>query len=324
MGRMAAGNAPFGQSPLDLQALQQQQFVQNARHDPLYDSRLDDRNFVPDGMVPGLRPAQRPRSREAGVLFHDQPEDIHFSVQRHPQQQRNIEQMYGGPVPGLYNQQAGMVRNGGPALQQQAQFRNTPGALAAQQNMLPGPSQRLPPGLANLGGRPPHDPTQFLSSQIGGLHGGIHPNPPAHQGFNNFGAGGGPGFNGNAGARGPLPGSHQNALAVNQLGGIVPGGNIDLRAPNQLLGMGAGGLGGAGLRGGVGTGFNPQHGPTSQLQMQQLALRQQQQQQQQHLPPQMMLHNLPPHLPQQQPGIHSGNAQGAQDLMALLMGSHRE
>ena len=328
-GRVSAGGGQFGQSPVDFQALQQQQFLQS-RHDALYESRLDDRNFVPDGMVPGLRPAPAPRNRDPNaVLYAEQQEDIHFSVQRHPQQQRSLEQMYGGPVPALYNQQAGMVRNGGPALQQQAQFRGAPAALAAQQNILPTPSQRLPPGLANLGGRPPHDPSQFIGSQIGGLHAGLHPNAPAHQTFNSFG-GGGPAFSNSQAVRGPLPGTHQNAMAVNQLGGLAPGGSIDLRGPNQLLGLNAGGLGG-GLRGGVGAGFAPQHAPATQAQMQQMLLRQQQaqqqqqqQQQQQHIPPQMVSHILPPHLKQQQPGMHAANAQGAQDLMALLMNGHRE
>lgn len=326
-GRVSAGGGPYGQSPVDLQTLQQQQFLQGARHDALYESRLDDRNFVPDGMVPGLRPAPTPRNRDPNaMLYNEQQEDMHFSVQRHPQQQRNLEQMYGGPVPALYNQQAGMVRNGGPSLQQ-AQFRGAPAALAAQQNILSAPSQRLPPGLANLGGRPPHDPSQFIGSQMGGLHGGLHPNVPTHQNFNNFG-GGGPGFSNSPAVRGPLPNAHQNPLTVNQVGGLTPGGSIDLRGPNQLLGLGAGGLGG-GLRGGVGAGFAPQHAVTSQAQMQQMLLRQQQaqqqqQQQQQHIPPQMVSHILPPHLQQQQPGMHAGNAQGAQDLMALLMNGHRE
>ncbi|PSR72399.1 hypothetical protein PHLCEN_2v11742 [Hermanssonia centrifuga] len=334
-GRMSAGGGgPFGHSPIDLQALQQhqqmqqQQFAHNARMDSLYDSRLDDRNFVPDGMVPGLRPTPRPRSREPTTLaFNDQLDDaLHVNVQRHPQQQRSLEQMYSGAAPSLYNQQVAMARNGGIPLQQ-AQFRGGLNVIPPQ-NTLQGPSQRLPPGLANLGGRPPHDPTQYLNQHLGGLggvHGGLHPNPPAQQSYNNFN-GGGLGFNGNPGPRGPIPVPHQNQITANHLAALGHGNSMDPRGTNQLVGMNVGGLGAGGLGGlrNVSGGFNPQHGPTSHIQAPQMAIRQQQQQQQQqhqqHLPPHIISHALP-HLQPQQLG---GSSQGAQDLMALLMGGHRE
>ncbi|THH02910.1 hypothetical protein EW026_g47 [Hermanssonia centrifuga] len=330
-GRMSAGGGgPFGHSPIDLQALQQhqqmqqQQFAHNARMDSLYDSRLDDRNFVPDGMVPGLRPTPRPRSREPTTLaFNDQLDDaLHVNVQRHPQPQRSLEQMYSGAAPSLYNQQVAMARNGGIPLQQ-AQFRGGLNVIPPQ-NTLQGPSQRLPPGLANLGGRPPHDPTQYLNQHLGGLggvHGGLHPNSPAQQSFNNFN-GGSLGFNGNPGPRGPIPGPHQNQITANHLAALGHGNNMDPRSSSQLVGMNVGGLGAGGLGGlrNVSGGFNPQHGPTSHIQAPQMAIRQQQQQHQQHLPPHIISHALP-HLQPQQLG---GSSQGAQDLMALLMGGHRE
>lgn len=320
--RLTSNGSPFGQSHPELQMLQQQQvhqsqpFVQHNRLDSFYDNRPEDRNFVPDGMVPGLRPAPRSRSRESStVLYNDQiDETLHFNVQqRLAQQQRNLEQMYAGNVPSnMYVQQAGMMRNGGMQLQQ-TQFRGA--SPISSQNPLQGPSQRLPPGLANLGGRPPHDPSQFINSPIGipnhGMHSGVHAASPAQQVYNNFN-GGGLGFAGNPPARAP-PGV-QNPLVMNSMAGLGAPSNMDLRAAAQaqLLGMGGG------LRG-AGPGLGPQHGMTPQMAAsQQLAMRQQQQQ---HIPPHMMPH-LPPHLQQQ--GLSGVNAQGTQDLMALLMGGHRE
>ncbi|KAI0778094.1 hypothetical protein BD413DRAFT_683932 [Trametes elegans] len=331
-GRIPQGGNQFAQSNLELQILQQQQqqqlhqqqlAQQNNRLESLYDSRLDDRNFVPDGLVPGLRPAPpRSRSRESGgILFNEQIDDpLHFNVQRLTQQ-RNMEQMYNGPVPSMYTQQAGVLRNGGLPMQQ-GQFRGA--SPISSQNPLQPPSQRLPPGLANLGGRPPHDPSQFLGAGVGLPGGGLHGATPAQQVYNTF-TQGGLGYNGNPQLRGP-PGP-PNPLSVNPLGGLGPT-NLDLRAANQaqLLGMAQGNLGGPGLRG-SGPGYGPQQGPGGQLSASHLAMRQQlqqqqQQQQQQHLPPQMMPHLIPSHLQQQ--GGPGASAQTTQDLMALLMGGHRE
>ncbi|RPD63033.1 hypothetical protein L227DRAFT_498019 [Lentinus tigrinus ALCF2SS1-6] len=333
-GRIPQSGGQFAQANLEFQLLQQQQHqlqqqqqqqqqLAQTRLDSLYESRLDDR-FVPDGLVPGLRPAPpRSRSRESGgVLFNEQIDDpLHFNVQRLTQQ-RNMEQMFNnGPMPSMYNQQAGMLRNGGHPIQQ-GQFRGA--SPISGQNSLQPPSQRLPPGLANLGGRPPHDPSQYLGSGVGLPGGGLHGVSPAQQVYNTF-TQGGLGFNGNPGARGP-PGP-QNPLPVNAMGGLGPN-NVDLRAvanQAQLLGLAQGNLGGGGMRG-SGPGFGPQHGPGGQLGASHLgAMRQQhlqQQQQQQHIPPHMIPHLLPSHLQQQ--GMPGGNAQTTQDLMALLMGGHRE
>ena len=332
-GRIPSGGSPFGHSPNDLlqqQIHQQQHFPQNNHLDPLYDSRVDDR-FVPDGMVPGLRPAPpRSRSREpSGILFNEQIDDpVHFNARL--QQQRNLDQIYSASVPSMYSQQPAMLRNGGIPMQQQ-QFRGNPSPLSGQ-NVLGGPAQRLPPGLANLGGRPPHDPSQYLGGPLdglgGGLPGGLHAGQSLQQGgFNNLGGGGlaGAGLGGFGGGpqlRGPAPQNPLTLNSLNSMGNLGLQNNLDLRAANQaqLLGMPAGmggGLGG-GIRG-QGPGFGPQHGPSGQLPSQ-MTIRQHQQQQ---LPSHLMPHMLPPHLPQQQ-GLPGGTAQGTQDLMALLMGGHRE
>ncbi|KAH9937603.1 uncharacterized protein B0H18DRAFT_1113418 [Fomitopsis serialis] len=335
-GRIPSGGGSYGHGPTDImqqQIHQQQHFPPNNHLDSLYDSRIDDR-FVPDGMVPGLRPAPpRSRSREpSGVLFNEQLDDpLHFNARlQQQQQQRNLDQIYPGSVPAMYSQQPGMVRNGGLPLQQQ-QFRGNPSPIS-NQNMLGGPGQRLPPGLANLGGRPPHDPSQYLGGPLGGmgggLQGGIHGASALQQGgFNNLGGGGlgaagMGGYGGGPQLRGPAP---QNPLGLNSMANMGLQNNLELRAASQaqLLGMG-GGMGGglgAGLRG-QGPGFVPQHGPSGQLPSH-MSMRQQQQQQQQQLPSHLMPHMLPPHLAQQ-PGLPGGNAQGTQDLMALLMGGHRE
>ncbi|KZT74709.1 hypothetical protein DAEQUDRAFT_760734 [Daedalea quercina L-15889] len=332
-GRIPSGGSPFGHSPTDLMQQQMhhhQHFPPNNHLDSLYDSRIDDR-FVPDGMVPGLRPAPpRSRSREpSGVLFNEQLDDpLHFNARL--QQQRSLDQIYPGSVPSMYSQQPNMLRNGGLPLQQQ-QFRGNPSPIS-NQNVLGGPGQRLPPGLANLGGRPPHDPSQYLGAPMGGmgggLQGGVHGGSSLQQGgFNSLGGGGlgaagMAGFNGGPPQlRGPAP---QNPLSLNSLNSMANIGlqnQLDLRAANQaqLLGMG-GGMGGglgAGLRG-QGPGFGPQHVPSGQLPSH-MSMRQQQQQ----LPSHLMPHMLPPHLPQQQ-GLPGGSAQGTQDLMALLMGGQRE
>ena len=280
---------------------------------------------MPDGLVPGLRPAPpRSRSRESGgVLFNEQIDDpLHFNVQRLTQQ-RNMEQMYNAPMPSMYNQQAAMLRNGGLPIQQ-GQFRGA--SPISSQNPLQAPSQRLPPGLANLGGRPPHDPSQYLGSGVGIPGGGLHGASPAQQVYNTF-TQGGLGFNGNAPVRGP-PGP-PNPLSLNAMGGLGPS-SLELRAANQaqLLGLAAqanlGGGGGGGMRG-SGPGYGHQHGP-GQLSASHVAMRQQlqqqQHQQQQHIPPHMLPHLIPSHLQQQ--GLPGGNAQATQELMALLMGGPRE
>ena len=301
----------------------QQQFAQqNARFDSLYDSRLDDRNFTPDGLVPGLRPAPRPRSREPSqVLFNEQLDDpLHFNIQR-LQQQRNLEQQIFPAQSQQFTQQAGLTR--AAQMGMQPPFRGGP--AAPQLGIPQGPSQRLPPGLANLGGRPPHDPAQYINSQVNlptsALHSGLQQGGPIQQSYNGLG-GNNVGYNNPPVSRAPIPGPHPQApLGYNQMNGLGPANSsVDLRGQGQILG------GGAGLRG-LGPGFPPQ---TTQLQAQQLALRQQQhqqqqQQQQQHLPPHMLPQTmLPPHLQHQQPSIHAGNTQGTQDLMALLMGGQRD
>lgn len=298
---------------------QQQQMPPNSRLDSLYESRMDDRNFVPDSMVPGLR--QVPRGRENNGMFTDQLDDpMQFNPHRIPPQQRGLDHnMYPGAAPPMYAQHGNIGRNSGIPMQQ-PQFRGNPSP-----NPLQGP-QRLPPGLANLGGRPPHEPSQFIGAPIGmqqsaGMHGPVHGNGPTPQPYSNFGANGGLGGNLGGGLGGFVgtqmrahPSAQQipNSLGQNQMG--HPVGSMDLRVPTnqaQLLSLG-GGPNIGGLRGG----FGPQ-GPPGQMQAPLLAMRQQQQQQ--HLPPPHMMphqaHHIPPHL-----------QHNTQDLMALLMGGgpHRE
>ena len=327
----------YGQGSIDIQALQQQQHFahQNARLDSLYDSRLDDRNFVPDGLVPGLRPAPRPRSREpTGILFNEQLDDpLHFNAQR-IQQQRALEQLYPGQAQ-TFNQPG--LNRGGITLQQaqlreiqlrEAQIREAhlrevqlreAAALReaqireAQLRSQQGPPQRLPPGLANLGARPPHDPTQYLNTQVnaaGGLLPTLQQGGPVQQRFESFGGAGN--FNGPNSARVPVPGPQHQNIAFNHLNGLGPANaNVEIRNQNQLLGLGAGVVGGNPR--GLGPGF-PQH--------QQVPIQLAPRQQQQHFSPQ---HNMiPPHIQHQPQNIHVGNTQGTADLMALLMGGPRE
>jgi hypothetical protein len=324
VGPGAAPGGHFGQhnntQPLHHQQMhQQQQLPPNTRLDSLYESRLEDRNFIPDGMVPGLRQAP-PRSRENTGMFDQLDDPMQFNPHRLPPQQRGLDHNMFPGAPSMYAQHGGVGRNTGIPLQQ-PQFRGN-----TSPNPLQGPQQRLPPGLANLGGRPPHEPSQFVGSSIGmqqpaGIHGPIHGNGPSPQPFNSFGAngnlggnlgGGLAGFAGNPQIRGPPPPAHQipNSLGQNQIG--HPGGNMDLRGPTnqaQLLSLG-GGPNIAGLRGG----FGPQ-APAGQMHLAMRQQQQQQQQQQQHLP------HMMPHQTHQFSLPHQGlPGNNTQDLMALLMG----
>ncbi|KAJ7169578.1 hypothetical protein C8R46DRAFT_202098 [Mycena filopes] len=336
----SVGGGPFGQqSQNNLQQILQQQQQQhnqpqhlhihpNNRLDSLYESRLDDRNFVPDGMVPGLRSVPPPRARDTG-LYPDSIEDsIHFNPQRlPPQHHRGLDPMY-NPVPSVF----GGGRNAGIPIQ--PQYRGAPSPISNPQQ------QRLPPGLANLGGRPPLEGSQFMGMPglpSAGLHSGLHNGPPQQQQqqqqqFNNFAVNGNLNYGGPQ-MRVPTSSAHQiqGGLQHHQLSNLGHP-NIDLRAANQaqLLNLGGRGIGMGG--------FNPQQGPPSQMQQQPLhALRQQeqqrqqqlhqQQQQQQQLPPHMMSHH---HIqvghPHQQQGLAQPN-NNPPDLMALLMGGtahHRD
>ncbi|KAJ7462689.1 hypothetical protein B0H11DRAFT_2053854 [Mycena galericulata] len=342
----SSGGVSFGQQAQhNLQILQQHQQQQQQQHnqpqhlhlhsnnrlDSLYESRLDDRSFVPDGMVPGLRSAPPPRSRDSAGLYSDALEDsIHFNPQRlPPPHHRGLDPMY-NPVPSVYAQQQG-GRNAG--IPMQPQYRGAPSPISNSQ-------QRLPPGLANLGGRPPLEGSQFMGMPglpSVGLHSGLHPNAPPQQQqqqqFNNFAVNGNPNYGTGLQPqmRGPPSSAHQlqgNLQQHHQLGGLGHP-NIDLRAANQaqLLGLGSGGMRGIGIGG-----FGPQQGPPAQMQQPlHAALRQQEQQQrqqqlhQQQLPPHMMAHHLQGGHPHQQQ--HGIGQQGNQpDLMALLMGgtAHRD
>lgn len=264
-----------------------QQLVGHGRVEPMYDSRLDDRTFVPDGMVPGLRSVP-PRTRQNGEIFAGITEDpMHFNAPR-----GSGAQMYHGGMSSSYMHHAG--RGGGHLLQG---YRGGPSA-----NTLPS-AQRLPPGLANLGGRPPHDPTQYISQSIGLANGGIHAPPhgnvPTQQPFNNYQQAAGLGFGGGPQMRMP----HHNPLQ-----GLMHTGNMSTTQAQLLSLAGTTGLPG-GLRG-PNNGFGPQGQPPHMM------MRQAQHPQQQ-IPP----HILPLHLQQQ--GMGSANNQVAHDLMALLMNGTR-
>ncbi|KAG9222963.1 hypothetical protein CCMSSC00406_0000348 [Pleurotus cornucopiae] len=312
---MNGGHTSYGQpaqhthSPLQMLGQQhphQQQPLMhgNARLDSLYDSRLDDRSFVPDGMVPGLRNAPLPRGHDNGGMFPDAMDELHFArQQRMPLQQRVPEQMFPGQVP-MFSQQPG--RNAGIPIQQPP-FRGGPSPISLQnqlQNQLPNHGQRLPPGLANLGGRPPHEPNQFMgnmqqnSALLNALQ-GSHLGQPT---FNNLPNSNNLGFG--PPMRGPPGHSPIQANLPHNNVGLGHPNNMDMRIPSQAQLMG---LAGGGVRG-----FNPQQGP-GQLPL--LGMRQQPP----ILPPHMAQGGMPAHL-QQQPNNPQNH-----DLMALLMGGpHRE
>lgn len=284
-------------------------------------------------MVPGLRPIPPPPTRGRDGPFIDQLEEsLPYNFQRIPHQQsqqhiRNVDPLYPqtGPAP-LFAQQTGRS-TGGLNMQslQQSHIRGGPSPNINQGSPVSNgqQQQRLPPGLANLGGRPPHEPSQFLG--LPGLpsnvpHNTLHANgplAPQQLPFNNFNGANNMSFN-NTQIRGPMPipNLHHTNPQQHPLGSLGP--NIDPRLPNPHPLMGLGGSGGNGSRT---TGGFPQQGLSTPSH---IGMRPQQQQQQQaHLLPHMLPHLIPPHLQQQ--GHPGSNNPPAHDLMALLMGGpHRE
>lgn len=288
---------------------QPQHLQPNNRLDALYDSRLDDR-FVPDGMVPGLRTTLPPRSRDNGALYQELPDDgLQFHLQRlqlqQQQQQRGGPDPFAGPNSSMY-----VPQNGRGIPSHQAQYRGGPSPGVGLHNQMPNMQpQRLPPGLANLGGRPPHDPAQLLglTGHPITLHPNLQPNAPHQQPYNNFTAGNNLNFS-NPQLRGPIPNLHQ-MQGQNPHPGLAPMGlgAMELRSqnPNQIMNMGGPNL--PGPRGNAL--FNPQQNLPGAL----LGGRQQQAQ----LPPQVPPHLMPPHY---QPGLNGPNNGHTNELIALLMG----
>ena len=288
-------------------------------------------------MVPGLRSAAPPnRVRDVGGLSYvaEHLDELQFGVNRPPPPQHRTGDLFGNnnaqQIYAQGQQQQNFVRNG-PL--QQVPFRGNPSPISSQ-NPLQALSQpqRLPQGLANLGGRPPHDSSQFFGNGIQQLqnHQNVHHahsnglaqpqgNYPNFQSGNGLGIGGG----GTQIRLGPGQPQHlQGLVGQNLLSGHS--GGLEVRsgvaqAQQQLFG---------GLQGVGGYGGQAQLNH-AQLQAQ-LALRQQQQQrqqaqqQQQQQQQQLLSQGIVPHLAHLQ---QSGHNQPAQDLMALLMGNssmHRE
>ncbi|KAJ7597206.1 hypothetical protein C8J56DRAFT_1159161 [Mycena floridula] len=265
------------------------QLLSNSRHEPLYESRLDSRSFVPDGMVPGLRSAPAPRRDHNPGMFNEALDDaMGFNGQRIPPH-RGHDTHYQGQLPSAYAQQT--ARN----------YRGGPSPISGQQA-----NSRLPAGLANLGARPPHEPSQFPGMQginSGGIHGSLH-NGLSQQQFNNLS------FPQQSQMRlPPIAPQFQSPVNLQQLGNLSHPSNLDHRSANQaqILGLG------------TREGFLPSQVQNSQLQNP--LLMRQQQQQHSMLPPHLMAqHQQQQHLQQQTSSQHAPN-----DLMALLMsGTHRE
>ena len=318
-----AGNT-FGQNL----PVQQHQLPQNTRVDALYDSRFDDKSFVPDGMVPGLRSAIPPnRGRDVGGLNYlpeHLDDQLQFGVNRPPAQHRNGD-LFGNVPQQIYSQvqqQQNFMRGG------QVPFRGNPSPISSQNPLQAlSQAQRLPPGLANLGNRPPHDSSQFFGNgnqQLQTHQSTLHTHPSGHTqsqtNYPNFqgGSGGGPQIRLGPGQQQHLQGLVGHAVLSGHSGGLDVRSGVT-QSQQQLLGglQGVGGYGG--------------QAQLSHAQLQaQLVLRQQhhRQQQQQQQQQQLLSQGMVPHLAHlQQSGNVHGHNQPAQDLIALLMGNnsiHRE
>ncbi|KAI5122602.1 hypothetical protein M0805_004816 [Coniferiporia weirii] len=293
------------------------------RHDSLSDP--DEGRFAPDGLVPGLRPvpapAHRSRDMNNGNLYANQLDDsIAFNTRLGPPQRGGMEQLFPGPVPSQFNGQGPSGGRGGLGFQQQA-MRGGPSPINNFNPVQAPHQQRLPPGLANLGGRPPHEPSQFLGGGVGAGNFGVPPQLHASlqhsnngQPFNQFQN---PGLGGVVGNQGLLRGQPGIGQLGNPLGNGLNGadfrGGPGMPPQNQMLGLGNPNVGQA-MRGGPN--FNAQLHGQNQLPPS-MNLRQQHSMQ-----PQLMPQMLPPQL--QQHGIPGGQ-HNPNDLMALLMGgAHRE
>ena len=300
------GQTPFVQQHANISTVRQAQLGPMGRnHDILYDNRLDDRNFVPDGMVPGLR-STFPSRRESG-MFQDPLDELSaFSVQQRLPSQRAVDQMYSGPLPSMYPNQTNVPRNSGLPVQQPFRNGNSPNAT----HLHSSPQQRLPPGLANLGGRPPHDPSQFLGSVVGVPSPHLQGNGTGQPTYN-FSSGG-MGYPAGPQLRGP-PGvspNIQNNIDPGHGASLLHAGKLDVRsaAQAQLLGLNNGA--GTAAQRAPGVGFVQQN--ALPMHVPHTTLRQQPHIQQQQAHPQTISHILPQHM-------QASGSQPAHDLMALLM-----
>lgn len=287
----------------------------------------DDSRFTSNNLVPGLRSAHLGRSRDpANAQLYNQLDDtMQINPSRLQLQQQQQQRLLNEQLGQLPAQQFGgsqgptaLGRMGGNF--QQAPIRGGPSPIS---NFNPQgiPQQRLPPGLANLGGRPPHEPSQYIGGGSFGvpsqnLHGNLlqHGNSP--QSFNQLQNAGLAMGAAQPQLRGGPPGlQHLSNVAGGSMNGMEFRGGPNLAQQNQLLGLGGSGLPSA-LRGGPG--FNNQQ--LQNIPQQSIPMRQQQQQQQQ----------LHPHLLQQMlvPQMHHaghGGGHDTTDLMALLMrGANQE
>jgi zinc finger CCCH domain-containing protein 13 len=276
-------------------------------HEIVYENRLDDRNFVPDGMVPGLR-STFPSRRESGMFQDPLDELAAFNVQQRIPPQRAVDQIYPvAPIPSIYPNQTNVPRNSGLPVQQPFRNGNSPSATLLHSS----PQQRLPPGLANLGGRPPHDPSQFLGSIVG---------VPSHLQGNGSGQ---PAYNFSSGTMNYPAGPQvrvppavspniQNAIDHSHVVSHLHVSKLDVRVPSQaqLLGLNNGAVGTGSRAPGVGfaqQNAQPMHIPHTTMR------------QQPHIQQQSHPQNLSHLLPQHMQASTGGNTQPAQDLMALLL-----
>ena len=319
------------QHPHQQQLHAQQGFTgPSARAEPLYDSRLEERSFVPDGMVPGLRSMPPPRNRRADFENMEDPyvaQQLLLLQQQQQQQQRQQQQRGMGPqFNPMYNQQQmGVLRNGPIPVQAPGQYRGGSSPVS-NPNILVNPQQRVPPGLANLGGRPPHEPSHFLGMSPGGLGQGSPSSLQQHQQHQqNYGhmAGNGLGYvpnNASNALRNQLLSQQQQQSLVNSnvhpgmghpsamdprlanasYGAVRGGGQAGFPSQQHLLGQSSGG------------GYGGRQQPQSLAQMQQIP----QHLHSQHLPQQHHQQQQQ----QQQQYIDPPSNQPSQDLMALLMG----
>jgi hypothetical protein len=295
------GGSSLGQSmSMQHQQSRQQQHLQhNGRLDPLYDSRFEDKSFMPDGMVPGLRTTLPSRRDMGGYVPEHLEEQLSFGLNRPPPQPRNGD-IFGNGAAQIYPHQQGFIRNVPP---QQPSYRGNPSPIASQNPHQPIPQQRLPPGLANLGGRPPHDSGQYFGNTIAMQNASqmnLQHNGTTQQSFPNYQATAGVGFVGAPQMR--LPTANQTHMQ-----GVIGHSHVGHLNAMEVRGGGQGQL--LGQRGG----YTSQQ--LAQIQAQQLGLRSQQ-----HLA-QNLVQQLPHHL-QPPSGVPGSHNQPAQDLMALLMGNN--
>ncbi|KZS93112.1 hypothetical protein SISNIDRAFT_100865 [Sistotremastrum niveocremeum HHB9708] len=297
-----------------LKQQQQQQQQQQSQPSLPLDGNFDmDARFQSDNMVPGLRPNRLRDVPQIGAMGDSLDDPASFAVQRFPP--GSLEHSQTRSHAAMLNNQALGASRGQNLPFSTTGYRGGPSPIGGPNVMPSHNQQRLPPGLANLGGRPPHDPSHFIGNPMGAMHANGLPQAQPQFPFQGNVGNAGTVFGMQQHPRGPtIP--NQNMLPPGF--GVVAGGHhpsamdFTVQPGRNAMPM----YQSNNMRGGNG-GFNPNHGgnvvPNASGQPSLASMRLQQQQGMlgplQHMQAQQQMNNA----------MLGGDAHMNNDLMALLL-----